>query len=327
MKTSPLMALRRHGLALPIAAALASGVSAQDAPVAPAPQEKTTDLQTITVTGSALPRIDVETPSPVTTISAEQIQKSGLTTVSDVVRAVSADNSGSIPSSFTAGFATGSSGVALRGLTVNSTLVLIDGRRAANYPLADDGQRSFVDLNTIPSNAIERIEVLKDGASSLYGADAIAGVVNIILRPDFRGTEFTADVGTSQHGGGTTRRANVLFGGGDLKKDGWNAYFSAEYQRDDDILNRQRGYPYNTADTLNFGYGLSKLESARWNTFSLSHVHAFSKRTEFYVQAAYQRAGGSARFAVMNGTGAGGATGVSGSDTQLVTTVGMHHSF
>jgi len=84
---------------------------------------------------------------------------------------------------------------------------------------------------------------------------------------------------------------------------------------------------YATADTLNFGYGLSKLESARWNTFSLSHVHAFSKRTEFYVQAAYQRAGGSARFAVMNGTGAGGATGVSGSDTQLVTTVGMHHSF
>ncbi|MFJ9534885.1 porin [Herbaspirillum sp. NPDC101396] len=84
---------------------------------------------------------------------------------------------------------------------------------------------------------------------------------------------------------------------------------------------------YATADTLNFGYGLSKLESARWNTFSLSHVHAFSKRTEFYVQAAYQRAGGSARFAVMNGTGAGGATGVSGSDSQLVTTVGMHHSF
>ena len=253
MKTSSLTALRRHGLALSIAAALASGAAAQDAPAPPATQEKTTDLQTITVTGSALPRIDVETPSPVTTISAEQIQRSGLTTVSDVVRAVSADNSGSIPSSFTAGFATGSSGVALRGLTVNSTLVLIDGRRAANYPLADDGQRSFVDLNTIPSNAIERIEVLKDGASSLYGADAIAGVVNIILRPDFRGTEFTADVGSSQHGGGTTRRATVLVGGGDLKKDGWNAYFSAEYQRDDDILNRQRGYPYNTADTRRSG--------------------------------------------------------------------------
>jgi iron complex outermembrane receptor protein len=262
MKTSPQKVPRRHGLALSIATALAcGGLAAQDAPppAAAGPQAaqdaqgQTTELTAITVTGSALPRIDVETPSPVTTISAEQIQKSGLTTVSDVVRAVSADNSGSIPASFTAGFAAGSSGVALRGLTVNSTLVLIDGRRAANYPLTDDGQRSFVDLNTIPSNAIDRIEVLKDGASSLYGADAIAGVVNIILRPDYQGTEFTADVGTSQHGGGTTKRATVLFGGGDLQKDGWNAYMSAEYQRDEEILTRQRGYPYNTADIRRSG--------------------------------------------------------------------------
>ncbi|WP_211442895.1 porin [Collimonas humicola] len=84
---------------------------------------------------------------------------------------------------------------------------------------------------------------------------------------------------------------------------------------------------YATADTLNLGYGLSKLEGARWNTFSLSNVHALSKRTELYLQAAYQRAGGDARYAVMNGTGAGGSTGVSGSASQLVTTVGMHHSF
>ncbi|NID14258.1 TonB-dependent receptor plug domain-containing protein [Luteibacter yeojuensis] len=260
MKSSSQKVLRRHGLALSIATALACGaVAAQEAPSPPPPPPQnaqsgqTTELSTITVTGSALPRIDVETPSPVTTITAEQIQKSGLTTVSDVVRAVSADNSGSIPASFTAGFAAGSSGVALRGLTVNSTLVLIDGRRAASYPLTDDGQRSFVDLNTIPSNAIERIEVLKDGASSLYGADAIAGVVNVILRPDYQGTEFTADIGTSQHGGGTTKRATVLFGGGDLKKDGWNAYLSAEWQRDEEILTRQRGYPYNTADIRRSG--------------------------------------------------------------------------
>lgn len=84
---------------------------------------------------------------------------------------------------------------------------------------------------------------------------------------------------------------------------------------------------YTTNDTFNLGYSLSKLEDARWNTISLSNVHALSKRTELYVQAAYQRAGGTAKFAVMNGTGAGGATGVSGGDSQLVTTVGMHHSF
>ncbi|WP_424682037.1 TonB-dependent receptor plug domain-containing protein [Frateuria sp. YIM B11624] len=235
-------------------------VSAQTtAPVAPADsappqdqqppdQQQAQQLQTITVTGSAIPRIDMETPSPVTVITAAQIQRSGLKTVSDVVRAISADNSGSIPTAFTAGFAAGSAGVALRGLTVNSTLVLIDGRRSANYPLADDGQRTFVDLNTIPVNAIERIDVLKDGASSLYGADAIAGVVNIILKHDYKGLEGTAEVGTSQQGGGTTRRATLLFGGGDLQKNGWNAYGSVEAQKDDRIWARDRGYPYNAAN-------------------------------------------------------------------------------
>ncbi len=187
------MAFSLLGLALtPLAAAFA-----QDAPQpppastsqnAPEPSSKNTQqLQTVIVTGTAIPRIDAETPSPVTVITAAQIQRSGLTTISDVVRAVSADNSGSVPNSFTNGFAAGASGVALRGLTVNSTLVLIDGHRIANYPVADDGERSFVDLNTIPLAAVERIEVLKDGASSLYGADAIAGVVNVIMRPSFNG--------------------------------------------------------------------------------------------------------------------------------------------
>jgi iron complex outermembrane receptor protein len=205
------------------------------------------------VTGSAIPRIDTETASPVTTISAKDIARSGYTTISDVVRSISADNSGSIPNSFTAGFAAGSSGVALRGLTVNSTLVLIDGHRAASYAVADDGQRSFVDLNTIPLAAVDRIEVLKDGASSLYGADAIAGVVNVILKPGYQGVEATADVGNSAHGGGFTRKATFLAGGGDLNKDGYNAYFSAQYQEDNAISAGDRGFPYNTSDLSSIG--------------------------------------------------------------------------
>jgi iron complex outermembrane recepter protein len=256
------------GLALsPIAAALAQSAQPTDTPQTqtatqnsqatqnpPAPTgQNVQELQSVTVTGSAIPRVDLETPSPVTVITAAQIERSGLKTVNDVVRAISADNSGSIPTAFTAGFAAGSAGVALRGLTVNSTLVLIDGRRSANYPLADDGQRTFVDLNTIPVNAIERIDVLKDGASSLYGADAIAGVVNIILKHDFKGLQATADVGTSQKGGGTTRRATLLFGGGDLAKDGWNAYGSIEAQNDNRIWARDRGYPYNSTDLSRIG--------------------------------------------------------------------------
>src|SRR5256884_2621476 len=160
------------------ALAAASGAVAVYAQVPPSTQPSSGQkLQEIVVTGSLLRRTDAETPSPVTVISTADIQATGYTTFADVVRTLSADNSGTLPTSFGLAFAAGSSGVALRGLTVNSTLVLIDGRRAANYALADDGVRSFVDLNTIPIDAVERIEVLKDGASSIYGADAIAGVI------------------------------------------------------------------------------------------------------------------------------------------------------
>lgn len=263
--------MKRNKLALSLAGLLltpAAGVAlAQTAPAAvPQDQQSSTQqqqaapnvsnakqLQTITVTGSALPRVDTETPSPVTVITAQDIARSGFTTVSDVVRSVSADNSGTIPNSFTAGFAAGSSGVALRGLTVNSTIVLIDGKRAASYPLSDDGQRSFVDLNTIPLNAVERIEVLKDGASSIYGADAIAGVVNIILKPGYQGVEGSIDAGNSQHGGGFTKKATFLAGGGDLNADHYNAYFSAQFEMDNPIWNRDRGFPFNTADLSSIG--------------------------------------------------------------------------
>ena len=257
--------MTRNKLAMALVAALfiplASSAFAQDAasdatqntPVPTSSQTNTKQLQTVVVTGSAIPRIDTETPSPVTVISAVQIQRSGLTTLSDVVRSISADNSGSIPNSFTAGFAAGSSGVALRGLTVNSTLVLIDGHRNASYAVSDDGERSFVDLNTIPLAAVERIEVLKDGASSLYGADAIAGVVNIILRPSYHGVEATADVGTSQRGGGFTRKATFLAGGGDLATDHYNAYFSAQFQKDNSIRMNQRPFPFNTTNLSSIG--------------------------------------------------------------------------
>ncbi|MFC4763699.1 TonB-dependent receptor [Dyella koreensis] len=252
--------MKRNKLALTLAGLMlapASAVFAQSTAPAqtsnPPPQDQAKQLQTITVTGSAIPRIDVETPSPVTVITATQISRSGLTTLSDVVRSISADNSGSIPNAFANGFAAGSSGVALRGLTVNSTLVLVDGHRLASYPVADDGERSFVDLNSIPLAAVERIEVLKDGASSLYGADAIAGVVNIIMRPSFKGVMGTVDLGTSQHGGGFTRKATLLAGGGDLDKDRYNAYMSVQYQKDNSIRTSQRGFPFNTGDLSSLG--------------------------------------------------------------------------
>jgi iron complex outermembrane recepter protein len=253
----------RNKLALALAGLLIAPISGvafgQSAPDQSQGQSSTSgqanpkQLETVTVTGSAVPRIDAETPSPVTVITAADIARTGFTTVADVVRSISADNSGTIPNSFYDGFAAGSSGVALRGLTVNSTLVLIDGKRSASYPLVDDGIRSFVDLNTIPLNAVERIEVLKDGASSIYGSDAIAGVVNIILRPGYQGVEASADLGDAQHGGGFTKKATFLAGSGDLDTDHYNAYFSAEWEQDQAIRNSQRGFPFNTADLNSIG--------------------------------------------------------------------------
>ena len=212
-----------------------------------------TELQKIIVTGSAIPRTQAETASPVQIITRADIERSGLTTTAEVVQSISANNSGSVTPAVSNSFATGGAGVALRGLDVNSTLILIDGRRAANYGLADDGQRGFVDLNSIPINEIERVEVLKDGASSLYGADAIAGVVNIILKKEFRGLEASGELGTSQHGGGTQRRFMATLGGGSLTSNGHNAYIGIEYERDDKILASQRKFPFNTTNLSSIG--------------------------------------------------------------------------
>lgn len=211
-------------------------------------------LQEIMVTGSAIPRTSLETAAPVQVITAEQIKASGFTSVDQVVRTVSADNSGSIPNSFQDGFAAGASGVALRGLTAAATLVLVDGHRVADYPVADDGTRSFQDLNTLPLEAVQSIQVLKDGASSIYGADAIGGVVNIILKPTFRGATVHVGVGGTQHGGGFEKTANGMFGTGSLHKNGYNAYFDFSYQNDNQILAGQRSFPFNTDDLSSIGY-------------------------------------------------------------------------
>jgi iron complex outermembrane recepter protein len=258
-------AVRRALLLIGAGSALAStSLSAQ------AQQASDTDnnLQEVIVTGSYIPRTDSETVSPVTVISSADIAKSGLTTVADVVRTLSADNSGTLPTAFAGAFAAGASGIALRGLTVNSTLVLIDGLRAADYALPDDGVRDFVDLNSIPIGTIERIEVLQDGASSVYGADAIGGVVNVILKKQYQGFSGGAEIGNSQHGGGFEKHFDFMAGTGDLASDHYNAYLSVEYQSDNAIGVGQRGYPYNTNDYTGFG-GLNLHPNPDFSTGSI----------------------------------------------------------
>ncbi len=235
-------------IAAPAMAQDATAAQQEAAPAAEAPQGAD-----IVVTGTLFRRTDTETASPITVLTNENLQKAGITNVADAVRSISADNSGSIPTAFSNGFGSGAAGVSLRGLTVNSTLVLIDGVRTTNYPYADDGQRSFVDLNSIPKSTIDRIEVLKDGASATYGADAIGGVVNIITRKEIKGIEGTAEGGISERGDGGEQRLTLTAGYGDLATQGFNVYLNGEYERDALISVADRGFPYNNADLTSIG--------------------------------------------------------------------------
>jgi iron complex outermembrane receptor protein len=210
-------------------------------------------LQEVVVTGSLIKRTDSETPSAVQVMSSEQIQQSGYTNISDVLRNISANGANTLSQSFGQAFAAGASGVSLRGLTVGDTLTLIDGHRTVAYPLADDNQRSFVDISAIPFNAIERVEVLKDGASAIYGADAIGGVVNVILKKSYVGTEVTAEAGTPEKNDGTLEHLAAISGIGDLASDGYNAYIALDFHHQDDILASNR---HGLFTNLNWsGYG------------------------------------------------------------------------
>ncbi|MFC5741997.1 TonB-dependent receptor plug domain-containing protein [Dyella tabacisoli] len=193
---------------------------------------KTTQLQAVTVTGSNIKTTDLEGPSPVQVITADQIKVSGKTTLPDFLRSISANTGNSVNEQLTGSFSAGTAGVSLRGLGQKNTLVLLDGKRVANYATAYELQDTFVDLNSLPLAAVERIEVLKDGASAVYGSDAIAGVVNIILKQNYQGAEAGASYGGSTEGTGQTENNfHLLLGHGDIKKDGYNVFFAVDGTR------------------------------------------------------------------------------------------------
>ena len=205
-----------------------------------AAQASATGLQRVEITGSNIRRADAETASPVQTVTREDIEKSGKSSVAEYLQTLAVDNQGSVPTTFSSGFGSGGSGLSLRGLGAASTLVLINGRRIAPYGLADDGQKVFTDLNSIPLEAVERVEILKDGASAIYGSDAIAGVVNVILRKSFKGTVAKASVGQSKYGDGTEKRGSVTHGFGDMDNQGFNVLLNLELADKKAIYNRDR---------------------------------------------------------------------------------------
>lgn len=199
-------------------------------------------IQKIEITGSAIKRVDSETALPVQVITNEEIQKSGVTTASELLSKLAANVGGLSDGASinVGGDQRGFNSANLRGLGTSSTLILLNGRRMANF--ASPGDDAGVDLNNIPAAAIERVEILLDGASALYGTDAIGGVINFITRKDFQGAEISAYTGSTKEGGAGKRTFTLAGGFGDLNKDGFNVFAVVDTQRTDSLFTSQRKF-------------------------------------------------------------------------------------
>jgi len=208
-------------LALTLGAA--TGMVASTAAIA----QNERELDTITVVGSRIKRVDVETSQPVFTLEKEDIKATGLTSIGDVIQNITTNGS-ALNTTFNNG-GNGETRVSLRNLGSNRTLVLVNGHRW----VSGTGLGGAVDLNTIPTAAVERIEVLKDGASSIYGSDAIAGVVNVILRTDYDGAEANLEVGEFEQGDGMRQSYDFTIGTSTEKG---ALMFNAAYVKEDPVF-------------------------------------------------------------------------------------------
>ncbi|MEO5693992.1 MAG: TonB-dependent receptor [Usitatibacter sp.] len=214
-------------------------------------------IEKIEVTGSNIKRVEGEGPSAIVVITREDIERSGATNAYELLNLVSANNSaGNVSIANTIGSLTFSANTAsLRGLQGGRTLVLLNGKRLNGFAGEVQGVQG-VNLTTIPFNAIERVEVLLDGASAIYGSDAIAGVINFIVRKDYHGAEITGYYATPTRGGpgpdGSQSTVKVAAGFGDLSKDRYNVFVAAQYDKQNALEQRARSFS-NTVVRLDTG--------------------------------------------------------------------------
>lgn len=212
-------------------------------------------VEKIEVTGSSIKRVAKEGALPVTVLSKDDITRTGATTTEQLLSTLTATSTaGGTTSAQGVGAATyGEATVSLRGLGSNRTLVLLDGRRLSAYATPSDG--SSVDVNSIPLAAVERVEILKDGASGVYGSDAIAGVINFILKKDYRGFEATGYFGTpTRNSAGQTTKGSFVLGFGDLSSDKFNLMISGDAEQDKAVYGRDRDFAKNSWDDNTFDY-------------------------------------------------------------------------
>lgn len=193
-------------------------------------------VERITVTGSSIKGVAAQSASPITIVKTEELAKQGVTTAEEALSSISANQPSRNAASNVGTTGGALSSANLRGLGANKTLVLLNGRRLASTPF----DASAVDLSTIPLALIERIEILKDGASAIYGTDAIGGVINFITKKQYQGGGFAAEGLYPKSGGGVGQQYTLFGGYGTLEDQGFNVYGAATYQKQDSVLANQR---------------------------------------------------------------------------------------
>ena len=223
-----------------ISAGLVAAVLVLDFTATPAQVAFAQEIEEVIVVGSRIGRAsDFQSPSPITTLDREYIENSGYLNLQQLLEKVPASGNGTFSTrgNNQDSTANGASAVSLRGLGADATLVLVNGRRVAISSFAEGVTTNFVDINSIPVTAIERVEVLKDGSSAVYGSDAVAGVVNIVLRNNYDGFEFTAGYGDTSESDNAETTFSAVWGTGD--EDG-NVTMIFDYFKNDSLFNADR---------------------------------------------------------------------------------------
>jgi iron complex outermembrane recepter protein len=232
-------------LSLGIVAATRPDVAAAQA-AANAAKGNAAPVEEIIITGTSIKGINAETALPVQVLTSEDITRTGVTTAEQLFQQISAASSSGLTNAAQAtGFITGGiSTISLRGLGSARTLVLINGRRSAPYGGGGQGPAGdSVDISSIPIAMVERVEILKDGASAIYGSDAIAGVVNFILKKDYQGAQLTAYAGApTRSGGGTEENVSGSVGHGDLSSDRYNVALGFNFDHMSPIIGASRAF-------------------------------------------------------------------------------------
>ena len=201
-----------------------------------------TPLPRVEITGSNIKRSDKETSSPVQVITAADIKKTGATTILELVKTIPAIGSGGYNDTPDQnGFSRGVATTSLRGLGSSATLILLNGRRMviSSYANPNNGQSTLYDLNSIPLSAIDRVEVLKDGASAVYGSDAIAGVINFITKSNYSGADLSTSASFNDDSNFKKKNINATFGRGDIATDRYNLFASVDFTRRDPTTARE----------------------------------------------------------------------------------------